>query len=68
MRDAHHRDWIPTVRQQVARTAIGFAAVLGLLGQFISFYPGAELGWFGVAAAVVRSGYSPRPGICGWSP
>jgi hypothetical protein len=32
------------------------AAVLGLLGLFISFYPGAEAGWFGVAAALALAG------------
>jgi hypothetical protein len=33
------------------------AAVLGLLGQFISFYPGAEAGWFGVAASLALAGF-----------
>jgi hypothetical protein len=30
--------------------------MFGLLGQFISFYPGAEAGWFGIAAAVALAG------------
>ena len=47
---------LPTVRMQVARAGVGLAAVFGLLGQFISFYPGAEAGWFGVAAAVALAG------------
>jgi hypothetical protein len=41
---------------QVARAGDGLAAVLGLLGLFITFYPGAEAGWFGVAAAVALAG------------
>jgi hypothetical protein len=44
----------------VARTGVVLAAVLGLLGQLISFYPGAEVGWFGFAAAVALTGlFSP---------
>jgi hypothetical protein len=38
-------------RVQVARAGVGPAAVLGLLGSVITFVPGAEVGWFGVAAA-----------------
>jgi hypothetical protein len=41
-----------TERTQVAYVAVGIAAVKGLLGLFLTFYPGAEAGWFGVAAAV----------------
>jgi hypothetical protein len=43
-------------REWVARVGVCFAAVLGLLGSIISFYPGAEVGWFGVAAAVALAG------------
>jgi hypothetical protein len=46
------RIWLPLARTQVARAGLGIAAVFGLLGQFMTFYPGAEAGWFGVAAAV----------------
>ena len=59
-----------TARTQVARVAVGIAAVLGLLGQVIDFYPGAEAGWFGFAAAARWAGCSRRPGGCGllaWS-
>ncbi len=50
------RTWLPVARTQVARAGVGIAAVLGLLGLFISFYPGAEAGWFGVAAALALAG------------
>src|SRR5262245_51359582 len=49
--------WSPTVRMQVAWAGVGLAAMFGLLGQFITFYPGAEAGWFGVAAAVALAGF-----------
>ncbi len=41
---------------QVARAGVGLAAVFGLLGQLITFYPGAEAGWFGIAAALALAG------------
>jgi hypothetical protein len=50
------RIWLPTARIQVARAGVGLAAVFGLLGQVITFYPGAEVGWFGVAAALALAG------------
>jgi hypothetical protein len=50
------RIWLPTARIQMARVGVGLAAVLGLLGQLITFYPGAEVGWFGVAAALALAG------------
>jgi len=43
-------------REWVARVGVCFAAVLGLLGSIISFYPGAEVGWFGVATAGALAG------------
>lgn len=45
-----------TARIRVARAGVGLAAVLGLLGLLITFYPGAEVGWFGVAAALALAG------------
>jgi hypothetical protein len=53
------RIWLRTARTQVAQAGVRIAAVIGLLGQFITFYPGAEVGWFGVAALAL-AGYSPR--------
>jgi hypothetical protein len=50
------RIWLPTARMQVASAGVALAAVFGLLGQFITFYPGAEAGWFGFAAAVALAG------------
>jgi hypothetical protein len=50
------RVWLLTARMQVARAGVVLAAVFGLLGLFISFYPGAEVGWFGVAAAAALAG------------
>jgi hypothetical protein len=32
----HYPIWLPTARKQVARTAVGLAAMLGLLGQVIT--------------------------------
>jgi hypothetical protein len=43
-------------RTRVAQAGVGLAALLGLLGLFITFYPGAEAGWFGVAAALALAG------------
>jgi hypothetical protein len=50
------RLWFHAARKQVALAGVGLAAVFGLIGQFITFYPGAEAGWFGVAAAVALAG------------
>jgi hypothetical protein len=56
------RIWFQTARMQVARVGVCLAAVLGLLGSIITFYPGAEAGWFGVAAAASLAGLlSPTP-------
>jgi hypothetical protein len=41
---------------QVSRAGVGLAAVLGLLGSVMTFVPGAEVGWFGVAAAAALAG------------
>lgn len=46
-----------TARMQVARAGVGLAAALGLLGSVITFVPGAEVGWFGVAAVVALAGF-----------
>ena len=54
------RIWLPLARMHVARAGVGLAAVFGLLGQFITFYPGAEAGWFGLAAAMALTGL-PSP-------
>ena len=53
---APSRIWLPLARKQVALAGVGLAAVFGLIGQFITFYPGAEAGWIGVAAAVALAG------------
>jgi hypothetical protein len=45
-----------TARMQVARAGVGLAAVLGLLGSVMTFVPGTEVGWFGVAAAAALAG------------
>jgi hypothetical protein len=45
-----------TARIQIARAGVGLAAALGLLGSVISFVPGAEVGWFGVATAAALAG------------
>jgi hypothetical protein len=48
--------WRFRARTQVARAGVGLAFVLGLLGQVITFYPGAEVGWYGVAFAAALAG------------
>jgi hypothetical protein len=50
------RTWLTTAQMQIARAGVGVAAVFGLLGLVIDFYPGAELGWFAVAAALALAG------------
>ena len=50
-------DW----RSQVARFGLVFAVVWFAIGQLITFYPGAEAGWFGTCAASALLGFfSPR--------
>ena len=46
----------PKTRHALARIGVGFALWLGGLGLFISFYPGAEAGWFGMAAGAAAIG------------
>jgi hypothetical protein len=50
------RLWLQTARMHVARAGVGLAAVLGLLGSVMTFVPGTEVGWFGVAAAAALAG------------
>ncbi len=50
------REWFDTVRTQVARAGVAFALFLGLQGSIITFYPGAEVGWFSVAATAALAG------------
>jgi hypothetical protein len=50
------RLWFVTARIQIARAGVGLAAVLGLLGSVMTFVPGAEVGWFGVAATAALAG------------
>jgi hypothetical protein len=46
----------PKTRDAIARLGIGFAFLVGGLGLVISFVPGAEVGWFGVAAGAAALG------------
>ena len=39
------------MRKAVARAGVGFALFLGGLGPFVTFFPGAQAGWYGTAAA-----------------
>jgi hypothetical protein len=48
------------MREGIAGIGIGFALLLGALGQIITFVPGAEMGWFGVAAASALAGLLSR--------
>ena len=50
------RQIIRQTRHTVACAGVGFASLLGLLGLFISFVPGAELEWWIVAAAMAAIG------------
>lgn len=43
-------------RHAFAWIGVGIALWLGVLGLFISFYPGAETWWFGTAAAAAALG------------
>jgi hypothetical protein len=58
------REWFVTLRIQVARAGVGFALLLGLLGSVMTFVPGYQAEWFGVAAAGALTGYCPQPGGC----
>ncbi len=67
------REWFVTLRIQVARAGVGFALLLGVLGSVMTFVPGYQVEWFGVASAAALSGVlsptrrmrSPCPGIGG---
>jgi hypothetical protein len=50
------REWFVTLRIQIARTGVGFALLLGLLGSVMTFVPGYQAEWFGVAAAGALTG------------
>lgn len=50
------REWFVTLRIRVARAGVGFALLLGLLGSIMTFVPGHQAGWFGVAAAGALAG------------
>jgi hypothetical protein len=50
------RGWFVTLRVQVARAGVGFALLLGLLGSVMTFVPGYQAKWFGVAAAGALTG------------
>lgn len=43
-------------RTAISLHAIGLALALGLLGQVITFVPGAEAGWFAIAAILAALG------------
>ena len=49
-------EWFVTLRIQVARAGVGFALLLGLLGSVMTFVPGYQAEWFGVAAAGALTG------------
>ena len=44
------------IRNRVARDATVFAVFWGVLGSFISFYPGAEVKWFSIGALAAALG------------
>lgn len=49
------------IRDVVAWMGVGMAALLGLLGQVITFVPGTQMAWFAVVAALATAGLiSPR--------
>jgi hypothetical protein len=54
MATAH--EWFVTMRIQTARAGVGFALLLGLLGSVMTFVPGYQAEWFGVAAAGALTG------------
>jgi hypothetical protein len=49
--------WYRNYMVPVANTAFWFGTMLFVLGSFISFYPGAEAGWFAVTGALVGCGF-----------
>ena len=54
----HNSDstWIG-IRKSAAIAGIAFAAMIGLLGQIITFVPGAEANWFGFGAGLSLLGF-----------
>ena len=50
------REWFLTLRIQLARAGVGVALLLGLLGSAMTFVPGYQVQWFGVAAAGALTG------------
>jgi hypothetical protein len=49
--------WYRIYLVPVSQIAFWFGTMLFVLGSFISFYPGAEPGWFGMSAALVGFGF-----------
>jgi hypothetical protein len=50
------REWFVALRIQVARAGVGFALLLGLLRSGVTFVPGYQAEWFGIAAAGALTG------------
>ncbi len=50
------REWFVTLRIQASRAGVGLALLLGLLGSVMTFVPGYQAEWFGVAAAGALTG------------
>jgi hypothetical protein len=46
----------PKARDAIARTGVGLAISISVLGMFISFVPGAETAWFGTGAGLAALG------------
>lgn len=46
----------PETRDTTSRIGVGLALLLGLLGSLITFVPGGEAGWFGMAAVPAALG------------
>jgi len=42
---------------KIAKACFWMSVALGILGQFVTFYPGAELGWFALAAFLAIPGF-----------
>jgi hypothetical protein len=49
--------------RKIAKACFWISLGLGVLGQFITFYPGVELQWFALAASFSVPGFL----ICKWS-